>query len=167
MMRSRECVVMFCGPNYGKLDWSRIRAAILMAKMRRCSIIICGDANGNRDVKTYARIARRSRIPYVVCPNGRHTRGDAMHAAAVLAGACSHVERVLVVTHWYHLPRAFIALRQEIARPVSLIPVPVLRSFRDGLRRLPGEILGVCDYLLGNPQRTRGPVRGKPDFAGE
>src|SRR3989338_1148476 len=62
MTRSRECVVMFCGPNYGKLDRSRIRVAILVAKMRQCPIIICGDANGNRDVNKYARIARLERF---------------------------------------------------------------------------------------------------------
>lgn len=171
----KRAVVMFTPPHYKvrgvpRLWMGRIDRAIALARRHDCLLIVAGDANGGEDIAAFADRARKAGVREVVCafngtdPSLKNTRGDARATATVLADNLS-IDRVTIVTCWYHVPRAWIALRQELgSRRVSINTSPVWTKFAHGLKVLPHELRGCWDYLRGNPQQTRGTHIGKPDL---
>lgn len=155
-----EVVIMFCGPFYGHrpFHYGRIDRAIALANAFRCPLVICGDGTGGRELDEFQARSRDAGVPITVARyNGkRNTHGDAISAAAVVAAEFPRTETAYLVTDWYHVPRATIRLAHRLRRRgfshVTVMPSPVWDHLRDGLRRLPGEMLGSWHALLRLPQ---------------
>ncbi len=162
-------VVIFCGPHYGgKRHFGRVNRAVKVCEQWTDTLVIAGDANGDQDVEAFASFAVESGVENVyMVRNGHNTRGDAQGTARLLASGLKHIQTVLLVTDWYHLPRSLIALRKEIAstcdRHVKVICIPVWEHFFNVIHRLPFELIGCWDYLRGAPQQSRGRPWQKPD----
>lgn len=162
-------IVMFCGPNYGSRDRKRIRLASRVARWLRAPLVVCGDSNYGEDVGVYSRYAKKLGVRVVhEMAEGGHTMSDAEGAARLVEAAFKGVRIVIPITHWYHVPRASIALFLQLRRTLSkrfilLTPVPVLADWRDGLSRLCGEAVGCLHYLQGKARRPYGPPKGKPE----
>ena len=195
MARQPTVVIVLCGPNHGKLNTARINKAIKLANRFVCPLVICGDANDGRDVLFFgekARIwgvstivlgfhegnqfiesARQRGFPIVVQDFGRNTRGDAVSAAKAME-LLDSPDAALLVTHWYHVIRAYgevrdavVRMRQGIAvkkKPLSLFTASVFADFLEGFRLLPHEMIGAFDRLRGKPHQSRGRHHGKPDL---
>ena len=168
MTAAREIVVMFVGPNYrGERERKRIAKAIRLARKHLCPLMICGDSNGGRDLAAYAQECSIFGIDAIPLGCGRsNTKLDAKRAARAIETLRPEFTRIRLVTHLWHVPRSWIALQPRVwkRRPgVLVIPAPVYADWLDGLRRLPGELKGCLDYLLGRPQRRFGRPLGKPD----
>lgn len=174
----REIVVMFTPPHYKvhgvpKIWMGRIDRAIDVAVSKHCPLIVAGDANGGQDIDQFIIRAKRFGVGAVLRAfNGhdralKNTRGDARAIVRVMAEvpALANIDRITIVTCWYHAPRCLIALEQELGdRRISVRVSPVWTKFWHGLRVLPNELRGCWDYLRGNSQQTRGSHIGKPDL---
>lgn len=149
----------------------RASAAVNEALLVDAPIVFSGDANGGHDLTVFANYAYDRGVKHVVkARNGelKNTRGDARAVArAVLVEDVLHdVDRLIVVTCWYHVPRFRLALRQELnantSRHIALGVLPVFgRAPPTGLLN---ELRGYVDYHLQRPHKTRGGHVGKPDF---
>lgn len=173
-----RAVVMFTPPHYKvrgvpRLWMGRIDHAIKVACKQRSLLIVAGDANSGHDLDAFVLRAHRSPVPAVLRAfNGhdralKNTRGDARAIAGVLReiDPDGRITRLTIVTCWYHVPRAWIALRQELgSRRVRISASPVWTKLAHGLRVLPNELRGCWDYLRGNLQQSRGAHIGKPDL---
>lgn len=158
-----RAVMMFYGPHYngGKPHFGRVNTAIDLAKRLSCPLIICGDGCRGEGVQLFATHALHSGLEtpiYGFFNSKMNTRGDAESAADVVWEHLPLVRRLHVVTDWYHMPRACIALSQELDRrfrdthrQFRLVPRPVLDHWQEGWKRLPGELRGCRDYLLQEP----------------
>ncbi len=174
----RQIVVMFTPPHYKvhgvpQIWYGRVDKAVDVAVAKHCPMIVAGDANGGKDLDRFFIRARRLGVGAVLRAfNGddvmlKNTRGDARAIARVMAEvpALALVERVVIVTCWYHVPRAWIALRQELGNSkVKITCAPVWTKLWHGVKALPNEVCGCIDYLRRRPQSSRGEPIGKPDF---
>lgn len=178
---SKIAVVMFTPPRTEDGVWyGRCDEAVKIAERTGGILILAGDANGGSDLIKFEERALKRGIPsdrIVRAFNGhdplwKNTRGDARASAEkiskleVLAG----VDEVIVVTCWYHMPRALIAIRlalEAIDIYVDLIgQVMVEPNIEVTDQMLANEAHGCADYLAGKPQKTRGGHIGKPDLIG-
>lgn len=88
-----------------------------------------------------------------------NTRGDLRAARRIILSAS--IDKVVIVTCWYHLPRSMAVMRDELrsARRIAISGFPVWRDLHYGfsrwrdLRR--GEFRGTLDALLGHEQCSR------------
>lgn len=170
-----DAIVMFTPPHYKvrgspRLWMGRVDRAIKLALKYDCQLVIAGDANGGKDLDIFVSRARNAGVKNVVRAfNGhdpllKNTRGDARMIASAV-NADDSICQITIVTCWYHVPRAWVALRQELQREVTVRASPVWSKLVHGIKVLPNELRGCRDYLLGSPQRTRGSHIGKPDFS--
>ena len=181
-------VIVPAGPHYKnaadqeQVWFGRIFAAIKLARHHSAPLIIVGDANGGADVALFAKLATECGLVVFVEHNGadkskRNTRGDMQAAARVLRDvpALHGVDQMILVSCWYHCPRAAVELRAALNTmlpdwPYSLDCAPVWDNLLHGLYRLlhhHGELRGIADALLNRPHTPRGSLAslGKPDLS--
>lgn len=167
-----EIVVMFCGPHYGgQVDCGRIDRAVSLALARQCPLLICGDARDGWECVAFGCRAVNAGVPVVwVRHNGKaNTLGDAISAAGVVSMHKPHVDRIHLVTDWYHIPRAFVQLwKKKNRRSIRawIIPAPVWGRW-DERGRLPDELKGALHALISIPQSPKGQRMSKRKTARE
>jgi hypothetical protein len=176
---AKRIVVVFTPPHYKNSDgfpvlWlGRINRAIRITNQQQCPVIIAGDANGGKDLERFFLHAKRNGVRAVVQafngndPAFKNTRGDAKAIARVIGEvpALGRAREIVIVSCWYHIPRCWIALRQELGDHHARISCsPVWSKIWHGIKALPNEIRGCVDYLRRRPQVSRGEPIGKPDF---
>ena len=159
----------FCGPDEGgQIDYDRIDAGIEKAlSTKESGLLIVGDGNEGRDVRDFHIRATSCGVEQVfTCYDDRaNTLSDAQ---GVMAALDTHprlirVQRIVVVTHSWHLQRA----RTMLANELKSLPEYDLRIEGLGVDAGPGptaemllgESKGIRDYLAGNYGNS--PV-GKP-----
>lgn len=189
-------IVFFCGPHYTKssrgkrhgLDHTRFARTVrayrdALYRWPTCHVIVlvAGDGNSGHDVNAYAQAFASFRIPVVTLTQPTsNTYQDAVRAATAILSchqAGLTIRHVIYVTHWYHVARAGIALRQSLhlhhtpvcmqdagscSRMRRIRPAVVWSHWFDGACRLVGELRGCWDYMLRKPHRTFGKHNGKP-----
>lgn len=138
-------------------------------------LVLAGD--GTEDFSDLRRFKERARILGLsssqirlarngMCRRQKHTIGDAIAAAKVLAGLGEHVRvsEVVSVTCWYHT-RWHVHLFRQLRKAgvlgrFTVTPVISERYWPpNGLRN---ELRGTVDAMCGRPQRNRGGHHGKP-----
>lgn len=175
---ARVAVVMFTPPRGNDVWFGRCDAAIDVVKRlgQDGVLLLAGDANGGRDLQAFKMRALEAGVDVDrihLAFNGhdrawKNTRGDA-RASAEVVEQLPRVERVVVVTCWYHATRAKIATRIWLAErmPERRFRVSSVRVWKvwPGFKAVVNDLRGAWDYWRGRPQRTRGEVVGKPDLA--
>ncbi len=170
-----RAIVMFTPPREAEIWYGRCDHAVELQREFGGMLILAGDANGGSDLELFRARAIELGVNednIVIAFNGhdrslKNTRGDA-RASATKIVELEGIDEVIVVTCWYHAPRALIALDIEL-QALGLVGVSVRTSVVEPNIEVTDEILanemrGCCDYLMGRPQVTRGEVIGKPDF---
>lgn len=187
-MRIKIAVIMLTPPHQEEIWYGRCDQAIEVAKRTGGILILAGDSNNGSDLDKFEARALKAGLPKSRIKrafNGhdqlwKNTRGDARASAKVIA-ELEDVDQVIVVTCWYHLPRAMIAMRQTLAarlpeRYIRLRTSAVWQNIWFGLTMLVfrdrktgrwiGELRGAFDYLTGNPQQAPSEPVGKPGMIG-
>jgi len=184
----RLAIVVPAAPHYRdeqgqEYFWpGRVQRGIELALKYNCPLIFAGDANGGSDLDHSIDLAHKAGVRVTVRAfngtqkNLKNTRGDARITSSMIRDLpeLAHVEQLIVVTCWYHVPRAWIAYVQEIKvvnpeRQINVYADAIWHRAAEGLRRLlspTGELRGCLDYLRHRPQISRGwqADAGKPDF---
>lgn len=190
----KKVVVVLNGPHVKKWVWAqfawvevfwngRINVAIAKAMQLKVPLLVCGDANGGKDLAHMVGLAQSKGINTIPCENGKNkedknTRGDCLAAIRELQRR-PDVTRVHLVTCWYHMPRAIANMRHELAlvlpdRKIVIESCPVWTRLFYGFRQLfrhwdrkkkawvGGEVYGLWALWKGDTVGTRSAV-GKPD----
>ena len=134
-----------------QLQW-RIDAAADAWKESPCLIVTCG-AQGSNEPAPEALVMRAELIAQGVAPDmiltdadSFNTRQNIVHAAQLLAG--HDVQRVLIVTSDYHLPRAMALAEDEgFADPTGL-GAPTKLGFRFWAKNHGREALAWIKYWM-------------------
>lgn len=170
-----RAIVQFTPPHNGGIWYGRCDHAVELQLELGGKLVLAGDANGGSDLELFRLRAIELGVDednIILAFNGhdkslKNTRGDARASASKITDL-DNIDEVIVVTCWYHAPRALIALDIEL-QTLGLTKISVRTSVVEPNIEVTDEILanemrGCCDYLLGRPQVTRGEVIGKPDF---
>lgn len=180
-------IVVPAAPHYPnrqgkKQPWfGRIFRGIQIARELDAPLIIVGDANGGADVELFTQLASVSKVTAFTELNGtsnelKNTRGDMRAAARALQShnELHDVDKLILVTCWYHCMRSTVELQHAMAetlpdRKYSYRTVPVWDKLAHGVHRIlhpNGEIRGTIEALLGRPHTPRGIFTryGKPDI---
>lgn len=129
----------------------RIEVALRLLADGRAEKLLISGTGGGADLRGFAsragvdaeRFADRVTLGY----SATTTHGNAAETAAWAKD--NHIGSLIVVTAYYHMPRAMLEFRR-VVRNVELLSFPVDRSQRNGLGRMLAARLLVeeyCKYL--------------------
>ncbi len=131
-----------------QLQW-RLDAAAQAWHTRPCLIVACG-AQGSNEPAPEALVMRDELIrqgvdPAMILtdPDSYNTRQNISNAASLLAGR--DVQRVVIVTSDYHLPRA-MALAEDTGLTATGIPAPTKQGLRFWVKNHGREALAWIKY---------------------
>ena len=134
-----------------QLQW-RIDAAADAWKESPCLIVTCG-AQGSNEPAPEALVMRAELIAQGVAPDmiltdadSFNTRQNIVHAAQLLAG--HDVQRVLIVTSDYHLPRAMALAEDEGFVDPTGLGAPTKLGFRFWAKNHGREALAWIKYWM-------------------
>lgn len=153
-----SAVAMFCGPHDegDRVVTRRIDRAIEIARCGDLPLFIAGDACGGEEVRAFQLRAWNAGVPTAVAAFDARscTLADAQAIAQIVrAHAYRELERLHLVTDWWHMERALAMLEGELARIVRRRVVVVPESVFTGpapTRAVhDNERQGLVDYRAG------------------
>ncbi|MCR4314326.1 MAG: YdcF family protein [Candidatus Uhrbacteria bacterium] len=150
---STTAVAMFCGPHDegDRTPTRRIDHAIRIALAMDLPLIVAGDAFNREEVQAFQIRAQEAgvRVVLTAFDARRCTLSDAQATATRLRELGHHVERLHLVTDWWHMGRSWVMMRGEARTSVLIVPAPVFNGPLPCLRTLYNELRGAWHYLSG------------------
>lgn len=150
---STTAVAMFCGPHDegDRAPTRRIDHAIRLALTRNLPLIVAGDAFGGEEVRAFQTRAQEAGVRVVLTAFDvrRCTLSDAQATATRLRELGHDLDRVHLVTDWWHMTRSWVMMRGEVRTSILIVPAPVFKGPLPCFRTLWNELRGAWHYLSG------------------
>lgn len=151
-------VVMFCGPHDegDRTPTRRIDHAISLAMHQGLPLFVAGDAFHGEEVRYFQQRASNAGVATAIRAfDPRHcTLADAQAIGRiVLERHFDRLERLHLVTDWWHMERALIMLDLELkrilGRQIQVVPESIFTGPAPGPLVHQNERQGLDDYLAG------------------
>ena len=163
-------VAMFCGPHDegDQPPTRRIDAGIYHALRLNAPLFIAGDAFEGAEVRRfYARARATGVITTIQAYDSRHcTLADAQAVGReILSRRLDRLERIHLVTDWWHMDRAMTMLEGELkkgtGRTIQVVPESVMNGPEPSQLVHRNERQGLADYRAGvyGARRILDPLR--------